>query len=151
MIWQTQRDMTEHIQSNGHLFVYDPHPHKSHKEPNKLRLRLGIARFEAEPLSHPTLPFPKSSENPNKSIELPPPRLRFAASLLLKLLRLNTCCNALCAPIALSISSCWSTNNTATRAKSRTCSVMMNCPFGFEEAREEAALLVADGVASEEY
>ncbi len=54
----------------------------------------------------------------------PPPRLTLPAAPLVKLASAKNFCSDVCAPTALSTSSCCKIYNTATRAKSSTCSVI---------------------------
>lgn len=84
----------------------------------------------------PTLPFPTSTLNPNKSTTFPFPKLTFAAAIFVKLCKLKNFCNPLCAVAAASTSSCCKIYKTATRAKSRTSSVMLNTPRGLYAADE---------------
>lgn len=77
------------------------------------------------------------------------PKLTFIAALLVKLSAEKNFCRAVWADAALSSCSCCKTYSTATRAKSKTSSVIAKAEVGFADAELEVAEAVTEGAAEE--
>ena len=88
----------------------------------------------------PTLPFPTSTEKPNKLIVLPLPKLTFIAALVVNVFTwAKNFCSAVCADSALWSCSCCKMYKTATREKSNTSSVTVKTAVGLAEAELDVA------------
>lgn len=94
----------------------------------------------------PTIsPFsPTANRYPNKSTELPCPKLTFLAAALLKVDEPKNFCRLLCAKTALSRLSSWKRYNTAAREKSRAESVMLKSAVSANIAVEESTRMLEE-------